>query len=130
MVSLESLATTPMSFAARGEECDAAFQTKMEMFRERKGPSVLSRRLNRKLNRKLTEETEGTSTTDTDGTDSGSQKESDALSSDEAIDFDDVPDTACDMFRSPDPFDFMPSVRVNPAFSEKEVRAMAPQEVH
>jgi hypothetical protein len=105
--------------AACGDEHGAALQAKMELFRESTGPSVLERR----LKMKVIEEPEGTSTTDT--TDTGSE------SSDVALDLDDMGerDDECDvLFRSPDPFDYMPSVRVRPAFCEKQVAEVWPLE--
>merc|ERR1719379_1587559 len=104
------------------------------MFRGSTGPSVLARR----LKAKVIEETEGTSTTDTDGTDTGSETlhESDALS-DGGLEIDDVPGAVvdcntcntCESFLMfPDPFDYMPSVRVCPAFNERQVTQVLPAE--
>jgi len=105
--------------AACGDEHGAALQTKLELFRESTGPSVLERR----MKAKVIEEPEATSTTDT--TDTGSE------SSDVALDLDGIEerDDECDvLFRSPDPFDYMPSVRVRPAFCEKQVAEVWPLE--
>merc|ERR1719235_1528426 len=120
------------------------------MMRGSKGPSVLSRR----LNRKSTQETEGTSTTDTDGCSTelseGSRHESDGLSdaslecnvvpaiefgstSEAGADtFDHMPATACPFDVMPAtacPFDMIQSVPVRPAFSEQDVQPerFAPQ---
>jgi hypothetical protein len=129
MVSLDSIVTMPVSPA--GEQ-DAELQAKLGMLRGSKSPSVLSRR----FNRKDTMDTEGTSTTD----DSGSRHDSDGMSDasqeanerniSPAIDFESIPEAGEDSlgfnFMSPDPFDYMPSVRV-PAFFERE--RYAPTEV-
>jgi hypothetical protein len=116
MVSLDSIAME--SFAACGDEKDASLQTKVDMFRASTGPSVLSRR----FSRKATMETEGTSTTDTDG--SESRHESDGLS-DAGLDFDSMPEESADAFdcmpATACPFDFAPSVQVCPAFREEQV---------
>jgi len=115
----------PESTVACGEEHDAAVQTKLDMLRGSAGPSVLSRR----LNRKVIDETEGTSTTDTDGTETGSHESDAEDTSDEALDFDEAPDDEdAVLYRSPDPFDYMPSLRCRPAFSENEVCETRPAE--
>jgi hypothetical protein len=128
MVSLDSIATMHESPAAAGQERDAVLMGKLCVTT---GPSVLSRR----LNRKMTEETEGTSTTDE--TDEGSHHESEELS-DEPLDFvpeagdDFMPATSCPFDNMPAtscPFDYMPSVRTRPAFSEREVAETWPTEV-
>jgi RNA-binding protein Musashi len=93
--------------------------SKLEMFRESTGPSVVSRR----LNRKLTQETEATSTTDE--TDTGSQYESDELS-DAALEVEVESVPQAEGCMTADPFDFMPSFRVRPAFSEAEISQMVP----
>jgi len=127
MVSLDSVPTMHESPTTCGEEHDAFLVGKLCV---RTGPSVLTRR----LNRKMTEETEGTSTTDE--TDEGSRHESEELS-DEPLDFapeagdDYMPATSCPFDGMPAtscPFDYMPSVRTRPAFSEREV-ATWPAEV-
>ena len=121
MVSLESITMTPESTTGSLDEHDAVHQQKMAMFRGTTGPSVLSKR----LNRKVTMETEGTSTTDTDGTDAG--ESSDGLSDAPApldrkvgIDIESAADYVANAPDTMDCFDFMPSVRVRPAFSEKD----------
>jgi hypothetical protein len=114
MVSFETIAMQHPAICE--DDKDADHQSKIDMMRGSTASSVLSRRLSRKVSM----ETEGTSTTDTDG--SESRHESDSMS-DMALDLesipeayrqDDMPETAC-------PFDFVPSVRVCPAFSEGEV---------
>jgi hypothetical protein len=137
MVSLESTLMTPESTIRSSDEGDATHQAKLAMLRGNTVPSVLSKR----LNKKLTMEAEGTSTTDTDGTDTdGSRPESDRQSdasndgkagpagpAGPTIDFEGIPDggvDACNMcFMSPDPFDFMPSGRMGPAFSDRNLPA-------
>jgi hypothetical protein len=124
MVSLEIMMPESQSVAP---------QTKLELFRESTGPSVLARRLN-KGSKGSFEETEGTSTTDTDG----SETKSDALS-DAALDIDEAGAGGDEvLFRSPDPFDcmpatacpfdYMPSNKVRAAFSEKNVAETWPAE--
>jgi len=124
MVSLDSVPTMHESPTTCGEEHDAFLMGKLCV---RTGPSVLTRR----LNRKMTEETEGTSTTDE--TDEGSRHESEELS-DEPLDFapeagdDFMPATSCPFDGMPAtscPFDYMPSVGARPAFSEREVTCPA-----
>jgi len=144
MAAVESIAMHPVS-AAVPEDTSAVLQAKLDMMRGNKSVSVLSKR----LNRKITTETEGTSTTDTDGTDEESRNDSDGLSDASqskampALDLDSISEadgdspalmTADPMFMSPDPFDFMPSVRAPPAFSERgfyaaPVGRMEPTEV-
>jgi len=130
MVSSESTVMMPNSTAGSPDEYDAALQAKVNMMRGSTGPSVLSKR----LSRKVTLETEGTSTTDTDGTDEESRRESDGLSDASlegrdvvpALDFDNIPASGVDAspcLMTADPFDAMTSMRVRPAFSEREMPA-------
>jgi len=140
MVSLESIAMTPELTTGCPDEHDVAHQKKLAKLRGTTTPSVLSKR----LSRKVTMETEGTSTTDTEGTDaeestSNSDALSDALELEcqdrkvvPAIDIENTPvcspvcggTGAFASFMSPDPFDFMPSVRARPAFSERNYPQM------
>jgi hypothetical protein len=118
MVSLDSCLAMESQIAC-GDEKGAALPTKVDMFRGNTGPSVLSRR----FSRKATMETEGTSTTDgSDG--SESRHESDSLS-DGALDVDSIPEEGANAFdcmpATACPFDFVQSVRVCPAFCEREV---------